>query len=165
MTISALSLERLPRFTIRVYPPFRPSKFPAMVLKSSLTRAGWRNLEIARRRAARSPRFPRVTIFSARLRAALAFGSVVVMRLHWIRSHTNPAKSDSRCDDVRPNLIVRFLWRITIPLLEQLLVRASSVRTNWFQQIGVKRHSQTQSEVCNLLLNLIQRFLPEISVF
>src|SRR5271167_3566390 len=59
------------------------------------------------------PLLPRVTIFSATGRAALALASVVVTRLWRIKLHTRLASIALRCSEVRPNLAVFFKWRIT----------------------------------------------------
>src|SRR5512135_3745293 len=100
------------------------------------------------------PLLPRVTIFSATERAALALARVVVTRLCLMRLETKLASIALRCSPVRPSLAVRFkcligndLWSCGDEAGERLPAHWSNLFglgffLGPFQQAGLEGHAE-----------------------
>src|SRR5437764_12039228 len=106
------------------------------------------------------PLLPRVTIFSATERAALALARVVVTRLCLIRLQTKLASIALRCSPVRPSLAVRLRCRMWFLLLRD----SAGILLGSFQHFGIDRHPQAHAEGGQLLFDFVERFLAEIAV-
>src|SRR5271156_570322 len=123
-----------------------------MSLKSALTASSsWCNRAEARRRSCRVPALPRVIIFSATDRAALALARVVMTRRCLIRLQTRLASMRLRWVPVRPSLAVRLRWRIRVPLFDFVLLLGR------FQEGGINVHAQREAQAGQLLFDLVER--------
>src|ERR1700722_13607010 len=108
-----------------------------MSLKRIFTASSsWCNRDEASRRSCNVPALPKVIIFSATDRAALALAKVVLTRRCLIRLHTRFASIRLRCWPVRPSLAVRLRWRIGLKLFQLVLVLGR------FQQCRIDIHAQ-----------------------
>src|SRR5437764_9443948 len=87
------------------------------------------------------PLLPRVTIFSATERAALALAKVVVTRLCLMRLQTRLASIALRCSPVRPSLAVRLRWRIY-----SLFDHRFGFFLGSFEHFGIDIHSKAEAE-------------------
>src|SRR5262245_37951334 len=138
--MSAASPGRGPSFTMREYPPGRSAKRGATSANSFVTTSFERRYATAWRRAAMSPRRPRVIIFSAIGLTALAFASVVLIRPCSISAPARLEYSALRCAESRPSFLPALAWRTG------LLVLAPEVETVCLQG----------------LLDLLDRLLAEV---
>src|SRR5580704_18571578 len=108
-----------------------------MSLKSVLiASSSWCSRAEARRRSCNVPALPRVIIFSATERAALALAKVVVTRRCLIRLQTRLASMRLRCVPVLPSLAVRLRWRISLVLAGQLVFLGG------LEERGIDVHAQ-----------------------
>src|SRR6478609_26837 len=105
------------------------------------------------------PLLPRVTIFSATLRAALALARVVVTRLCLMRLQTRFASIALRCDPVRPSLAVCLRC-----LMGQMLLDPGLVFFRKIKQARIDIHTKAQAQRSELLLDFIQRFFAEVAI-
>src|SRR5437660_12691905 len=101
------------------------------------------------------PLLPRVTIFSATERAALALARVVVTRLCLIRLQTRLASIALRCSPVRPSLAVRLRWRIFSFLLDHRF----GFFLGSFEHFRIDIHSQAEAERGQFFFDFVERFL------
>src|SRR5690349_12443309 len=115
MATLALSPTRLPARMMRVYPPARSPNLGAISLKSFWVTAGSKRYEAAWRRDCSVSRLPRVIIFSATGRAALARVSVVVMRPCWSRLVTRLRKTARRWSGCLPSFDPELRCRMVFP--------------------------------------------------
>src|SRR5437764_11596676 len=106
------------------------------------------------------PLLPRVTIFSATERAALALARLVVMRLCSIRLQTMLASIALRCSNWRPSLAVLLRCRIkrcsgshNLPVFFRRL-----------QQFLFEIHAESQAKGGKLVLDFVERLFAEITV-
>src|SRR5439155_12764198 len=111
------------------------------------TASSWCSRAAANRRSCRVPLLPRVTIFSATERAALALASVVVTRLCLMRLQTRFRSMAFRCWPVRPSLAVRLRWRM-------LTNDGHRVRffLGGFQQVRLEGHAEREAERSQFVL-------------
>src|SRR2546423_8497688 len=103
------------------------------------TASSWCKRATASRRSWMVPLLPRVIIFSATERAALALARVVVTRLCLIRLQTRFASIALRCSDVRPSLAVRLRCRINLESRDFRLRRV-------VDQARLERHAERKAE-------------------
>src|SRR3954453_23188215 len=101
------------------------------------------------------PLLPRVTIFSATERAALALASVVVTRLCMMRLHTMFLSIALRCSPVRPNLAVRLRCRINVLLTGAR--QGVGIFFRGLEQIGLESHAQSKSKRLKFVFDFVQR--------
>src|SRR5687767_15476034 len=110
-----------------------------MSRKRTLTASSWCRRAAARRRSWRVPLLPRVSIFSATDRAALAFGTVVCTRLCLMRLQTRFASMALRWSPLRPSLAVRFKCRIKSFHVRFLFLGP-------FEEFGFEGHAQGEAK-------------------
>src|SRR5215469_10835549 len=108
------------------------------------------------------PLLPRVTIFSATDRAALALARVVVTRRCLIRLQTRLASMALRCWPVRPSLAVRLRCRISHLLVRQS--RSGAFVLGCLEQVRLEAHPQGKTQGLEFLLDFVERFLAEVAV-
>src|SRR2546423_15067191 len=105
------------------------------------------------------PVLPRVTIFSATERAALALASVVVIRLCLIKLQTRLASIALRWEPVRPSLAVRLRC-----LMGQMLLDAGLLFLGQVEKRRIDIHTKAQAQAGELLLDFVQRYFAEIAL-